>query len=109
MNAPAMTPVEILPRCLTNGSTRLGWVYCIRDDSSGAVKIGFSANPMRRFSQLQTGNPNELRLIGIIDTAEAFEQFMHWTYRARRLSGEWFDDADKSVSRVFSMMVCGDA
>lgn len=97
-----------LPKCLTSGSTRPGWVYCIRCDVSEAVKIGFSANPVRRLRQIQTSNPNHLRMIGVMETVEAFEQFMHWTYRKRRMSGEWFEDADRSVSDIFKMMVLED-
>ncbi len=106
MNVPALIPVSTaqLPRCLTQGSRRMGWVYCVRDDLSEAVKIGFSRNPERRFSQLQTANPNQLRLIGVCEAVEAFETFLHWAHRDRRISGEWFDDADCSVSRIFHLM-----
>jgi len=94
-----------LPKCLTNGSQRPGWVYCIRCDASEAVKIGFSKDPFRRFRQIQTSNPNNLRMIGVMEAVEAFEQFLHWSNRDRRMSGEWFDDADNGVSEIFKMMV----
>jgi len=109
VTALAPIPHEQLPRCLTNGSCRYGWVYCIRDDTAQAVKIGFSRNPKRRIAQLQTANPTRLRLIGVMESVEAFEQFMHWTHRERRLYGEWFDDADEGVSNIFALMARGDA
>ncbi|WP_423208770.1 GIY-YIG nuclease family protein [Paracoccus yeei] len=103
MNALAPINAAQLPRCLTNGSTRQGWVYCIRDDASGTVKIGFSKNPERRFRQIQTSFPFKLRLIATIPAVEAFEQFLHWSHASRRLTGEWFDDADGSVSNLFAL------
>lgn len=104
MNAPSVVVPTSLPRCLTSGSLRRGWVYCIRDDASEAVKIGFSNNPARRFKQIQTANPNRLRFVAAMEAVEAFEQFLHWSHRARRMSGEWFDDRDAGVSSVFAAM-----
>ena len=100
MNQLAQINAARLPRCITHGSARPGWVYAIRDDHSEAVKIGFSVNPSRRFGQLQTANPNPLRFIGAMPSVEAFERLLHWTYRERRRAGEWFDDADGEVSNI---------
>ena len=103
MNAISPIPTDTLPRCLTSGSLRQGWVYCIRDDAAQAVKIGFSRNPSRRFRQIQTANPNKLRMVAVMQAVEAFEQFLHLSHAERRLSGEWFDDTDGGVSSIFSM------
>ena len=100
MNAPAMIP---------SGYRRCGFVYCIRNDDSEAVKIGFSQNPMRRIKQLQTASPSRLRLIGVVEIAQAFETSLHEQYASRRLSGEWFDDADSEISTVMSMLYGGNA
>jgi len=110
MNAlPQITPAQArLPRCLTHGSRKAGWVYCIRDDAVDAVKIGFTLSPERRFRQLQTASSTPLRMVGYILNVRAFEQFLHWSHRERRLSGEWFDDADKNISTVFRMMMEGE-
>ncbi|WP_423209054.1 hypothetical protein E2976_17545 [Paracoccus yeei] len=108
MNALAPIPTDALPRCLSEGSRRQGWVYCIRDDASQAVKIGFSRNPERRFRQIQTANPNKLRMVAMMEAVEAFEQFLHWSHASRRMSGEWFDDADGTVSAIFKMTASED-
>lgn len=93
-----------LPRCLTHGSRREGWVYFLRDDEARAVKIGFSRDPIRRIQQIQTSNPNRLRLLGAIRSVEAFEQFLHWSNRDRRMSGEWFNDTDGGLSSILKML-----
>lgn len=77
------------------------YLYCIRDHGCSAVKVGFSRNPIPRFRQIQTGNPNELELLGIVRGDVIQEQAFHRVWADRRLSGEWFDDADYAVSDAF--------
>lgn len=96
MNAPAIIPSETLPVLID----RVGYVYAIRDDASSAVKIGFSASPLRRLGQLQTGSSSVLRLLCVIPAFQAYEVSMHETFASRRLTGEWFDDADGLVART---------
>lgn len=106
MNELTTFPAEShdpLPACLTRGSTRFGWIYCIRDDRAGVVKIGFSVNPDRRLKQLQTANASTLRLIAAIYSTADFEALLHWSNKSRRLHGEWFDDADGSISSVLAL------
>ena len=38
-------------------------LYIIQSDVSGNIKIGRSKDPQKRLKQLQTGNPNKLKLI----------------------------------------------
>ena len=38
-------------------------LYIIQSDKTGMIKIGRSKNPQKRLKQLQTGNPNKLKLI----------------------------------------------
>jgi len=95
MNAPAMIP---------SGYRRCGFVYCIRNDAAGAVKIGFSKNPMRRIKQLQTASPSRLRLVGMLESAQAFETALHEEYAHRRISGEWFDDSDTQISTIMALI-----
>ena len=37
-------------------------LYIIQSDKTGMIKIGRSKNPQKRLKQLQTGNPNKLKL-----------------------------------------------
>ena len=47
-------------------------VYII-SDGSGYLKIGVAASLEKRVKQLQTGNPNELKVIGVIRCANRTE------------------------------------
>lgn len=64
------------------------YVYCIR--SGCFVKIGVTDNVGRRLSQLQTGSPEPLYLVGYdIGTFED-ERRLHDELEQFRVRGEWF-------------------
>jgi hypothetical protein len=70
-------------------------VYFILDTVSNAVKIGKANNIDSRISDLQTGNPNALKLIHYIDCESEEQSFvlerkLHNQYKKLRLIGEWF-------------------
>lgn len=80
------------------------WVYFIQDQA-GATKIGISTDPSWRRSALQTGHPEELRLIRTIGQrsirqARLVEQELHQLVQDRRLHGEWFDLTDRQVGQA---------
>jgi hypothetical protein len=56
------------------------------------IKIGVAKNIEGRKPNLQTGNPLELRLLGWIEAADAFqlERQLHYHFRATHVRGEWF-------------------
>ena len=70
-------------------------VYFILDTASNAVKIGKANNIEQRMSDLQTGNPNPLKLIHEIECESEkqsflLEQTLHKKLEKVRLIGEWF-------------------
>lgn len=93
---------------MDGGLPRFGWTYCIRDDVSRAVKIGFSQNPRRRLRQLQTANPNRLRMVAAIYSTDAFERLIHRSFASDRRAGEWFDDTEEQVSTIMELAARGD-
>lgn len=72
--------------------TRQGFVYVLRANLSGIIKIGFSSEPEARISALQTGIPGGVELIAswpapITEETQALKRFAHL-----RTNGEWFSD-----------------
>jgi hypothetical protein len=69
-------------------------VYFIGEQESGCcrIKIGVAKDIEKRRSNLQTGNPSELRLLGWIHSEAAFEleRRLHQHFRATHIRGEWF-------------------
>lgn len=73
------------------GLNRLGYLYFIESPSFGAVKVGFSADPKRRFSQLQSGNPDTLKLLATMKCKASVERVAHEVLGSSRIRGEWFN------------------
>lgn len=69
----------------------MSYVYFVRQEGTELLKIGRSANPLRRFESLQTGSPHHLTLVGYLrETDELNESVLHTRFRAFRAKGEWF-------------------
>ena len=69
---------------------KLDSLYIIQSDMSGNIKIGRSKDPQKRLKQLQTGNPNKLKLIAFFEGEGWKEKIIHEKLRRYRLKGEWF-------------------
>ena len=67
-------------------------VYLINQDDSRMYKIGVTNNVKRRFSSIQTSNPNKLSLIysGKVNDAKKLEKKMHTHFKKQKVRLEWF-------------------
>lgn len=66
------------------------YIYFILDGDRGAVKIGRSRNPQKRFKAFQTAHSTQLEIVGLIDGGSIIEWLIHSNFRSHRISGEWF-------------------
>ena len=68
------------------------YVYAIKEESTGNIKIGISANPRRRLEQLQTGNSSSLTLVAVKEAVNGYadEAQLHLTNSTYHVRGEWF-------------------
>lgn len=70
------------------------FVYVIASDG-GPVKIGISADPLRRLIKAQTDSPVRLRLAHMQEVPAAscalIEHRAHMLSKASRVAGEWYD------------------
>ncbi len=72
-------------------------VYCIQQGVSGPVKIGWTShNPVVRLQNLQTGNPEPLKLLGVIRAVNAreIEEALHDRLIEHWIRAEWFHAHD---------------
>ena len=69
------------------------YVYAIRNNHTGRIKLGISENPERRLKELQIGNDCELELLAYREAANRFkdEKAIHNRHQHLRVRGEWFD------------------
>lgn len=66
------------------------FLYLMRNNRNGYIKIGYSNDPKYRETTLQAEEP-EVELIFQIKTSIKEELALHEKYAAKRLRGEWFD------------------
>ena len=65
-------------------------VYFIRGKESGNIKIGFSTNPDKRKSNLQTAHYEELEFIGIMNGSLEDEAKIKAMFSEFNIRGEWY-------------------
>ncbi|MFF8960820.1 GIY-YIG nuclease family protein [Streptomyces sp. NPDC014894] len=66
-------------------------VYVVGAEGLASVKIGTSASPQQRVSQLQTGLPVTLSILAVFPGGTRLERALHEYFSAYRTRGEWFD------------------
>lgn len=77
--------------------------YCVYFITDGNyVKIGMAASIPSRIKQLQTGNPNRLSVLYLIDVktqyeAGKIEKEYHKLFANKQKLGEWFDITEKDL------------
>lgn len=78
------------------------WVYFIQGDPGTPIKIGFSAwaEIKYRISNLQSGNPQTLRLLCAAPGDRYWEKALHHEFATDRVRGEWFACSDKLLALV---------
>jgi hypothetical protein len=94
-------------RILATGSR---FVYLMQAGRRGAVKVGIARRPFDRLDELQTGNPEQLRILHVEDHgsyARFVERDVHWCFERSRLHGEWFQ-IDPLISLCVSRLTWGE-
>ena len=77
-------------------------VYFVQAGWNGPIKIGFSDDVDKRIAGLQTGNPEELRLLLVVPGTMGTEAAMHEQFAAARIrpTSEWFNATKELLSFV---------
>jgi len=85
-----------------------GYIYAIAIGS--AVKIGWSADPAKRLSKLQSDNPERCELLGVMAGSQDEERQVHRLLSQWKLSGEWFrryvEPVDAFISSLAPLPKC---
>lgn len=68
-------------------------LYFIQAEKGGPIKIGVSIDPKKRLAMIQTGNPDKLRIILLVNNInKLIEKFIHQELDRFRIRGEWFSE-----------------
>jgi hypothetical protein len=67
-------------------------IYFAQGEMTKRIKIGYtSGDPKGRFRALQTGSPDRLTLVAVMDGDVKEERELHRRFGKYRLFGEWFE------------------
>lgn len=73
-------------------------IYFVQAGETGPIKIGWSVRANVRLSDLQTGCPEPLRLLGAVPGKKHEERMFHRMFRHARIRGEWFHPVPSIVA-----------
>jgi Meiotically Up-regulated Gene 113 (MUG113) protein len=82
-------------------------IYFVHDSVSAAVKIGHAADAGKRLLGLQTGNPNELVLLGTLPGDRPQERQLHQRFAEHHRRGEWFHAPEAVLATIRRMLLTG--
>jgi hypothetical protein len=78
-------------------------IYFIQAGRKGCIKIGYTDRGLQqRLNDLQTGNPQRLYLLLVLEGSERDEQQLHQRFAGLRRRGEWFWPGRKLLAYVES-------
>lgn len=80
---------------INDSSDKNTFIYFIRTVNSNMVKIGKSKNPLKRLSQLQTGNRELIYIDAMISLNDKYEKIIHKYFKKEHSGKEWFFLSDR--------------
>jgi hypothetical protein len=75
-------------------------IYFIQEPAEDAIKIGYSTEPSRRLSTLQTSHPRDLELLAVWPGDQNLEKQIHERFAQFRIRGEWFRPAQELLDFI---------
>jgi len=82
------------------GIGRTSFVYFIQAGQTGPIKIGVAYDPVERLAELQVGNHEELRIVGLQLGTPSDEQLLHKEFASNHIRGEWFRLCDRLATYI---------
>lgn len=83
----------------TPRQARPTFIYLMRDERSGCIKIGRAKNPTERERTLQSENPHVAMLLSMPADAN-LERELHQRYGEFRVRGEWFRLSQSQIEEI---------
>lgn len=98
----SQTAVRMIEAAYEDGTEGAEQILYLISHPHGYIKIGVSSNPLRRLSELQSGSPYELDIIGFagFSEPEQAEKALHAEFDAHHVRGEWFDLHHETIAKL---------
>lgn len=82
------------------------WVYLIRDQDTGYIKIGWAVNPRKRLREISKEpvllpRPHSFELVDAWVGDQSDERELHRRFKDRRIRGEWFAVDNKIYDEIY--------
>jgi len=78
--------------------------YFIFKEDEDICKIGYSANPEKRLSNIQTGNEAKLEIYETIPGGKYIEGLLHQIFEPQLIRGEWYRITREQVDAVVDLI-----
>lgn len=75
-------------------------IYFIQQGEDGPIKIGKTTDINRRLKELQTGTPNKLHLVGLINEDNLSERDFHSAFSHLHITSEWYKPGEDLLSFI---------
>jgi hypothetical protein len=66
------------------------YLYAIRAEPSGTIKIGTTRHPQKRLNQIRSANHEQITLLFAISCEKVDELVVHGHLNPARIRGEWY-------------------
>lgn len=80
------------------------YVYFVRGDETGAIKIGTTKHLATRMSGIATSSSESITFLGAVEGDLVFEKALHKEFAADRIRREWFRPTDALISRIARLL-----
>jgi hypothetical protein len=77
-----------------------GFIYFIRGELTGRIKIGWATKPGERLKALQTASPDKLLIVAAHPGNGRDEKALHQQFAAHRVHGEWFEGVPEIIAHI---------
>lgn len=89
-----------------NSKPRAGFVYLMRNNKSGLIKIGFSSKPEKREKEIKTKQPDAILIFSGAATI-CGENALHRMFGVNRIHGEWFKLSEDQIQKAKEIVITG--
>lgn len=89
------------------GDGRPTWVYFLRAEGLGLIKIGKSTHVKSRMKDLQGGSPDRITLLATVldPSGWTLERILHKKFDADRSHGEWFFPSEGLLAFIAALPI----
>lgn len=77
-----------------------GFIYFVQGENGGPIKIGYATDVADRIISLQTGYPDNLKLLLAFPGNHQYEKQLHKQFSKFQLRGEWFKPEDELLKQI---------